>query len=77
MKILRSAVGAAALLASVPAIAADCAVERPADGDLKAFADRYFPAAGPMEIDALIACLADPTLRCATILPSRSGPKAA
>ncbi len=60
MKILRSAVGAAALLASVPAIAADCAVERPADGDLKAFADRYFPAAGPTEIDALIACLADP-----------------
>ena len=60
MKMLWGAMGAAALLTSVPAMAADCAVKRPADGDLEALSGRYFPAAGPKEIDALIDCLADP-----------------
>jgi len=63
MKRIWGAVGAAALLAAMPAAAQDsatCAVERPADGDLKAFAGRYFAAADKAAIDALIACLGDP-----------------
>lgn len=68
MKTLWSAVSAAAILAATPAAAqqrATCAVERPADGDLKGFAGRYFAAADEAAIDALIACLGnpDPTVR--------------
>lgn len=56
---------AAALAAATPAMAAgdvagSCTVAPPADGDLKAFAAGYFPAAGPQEVDALLACLGDP-----------------
>lgn len=63
MKVLWSAVIAAAMLVAMPVAAqesASCAVERPADGDLKAFAATYFPAADSAAIDALIACLGDP-----------------
>jgi len=63
MKRIWGAVGTAALLAAMPAAAQDgatCAVERPADGDLKAFAGRYFAAADRAAIDTLIACLGDP-----------------
>ena len=57
------AFGAAVLLTAMPAAAqasAGCVVERSADGDLKAFAGRYFTAADDAVIDALIACLGDP-----------------
>ena len=58
---LAAALFAAAATPAVPAASADvCRVERPADGDLKAFAARYFPQAGAAEIDALIACFGDP-----------------
>lgn len=63
MKRIWAAIGAAAMLAAMPAAAktADrCAVARPADGDLKAFAAIHFPAANDTAIDALIACLGDP-----------------
>ncbi len=63
MKRIWAAIGAAAMLAAMPAAAktADsCAVARPADGDLKAFAAIHFPAANDAAIDALIACLGDP-----------------
>ncbi len=63
MKAIWSAVIAAAMLVAMPVTAQDsasCAVERPADGDLKAFAARYFAAADEAAIDALIACLGDP-----------------
>lgn len=54
---------AAAMLAvsTVPAAAAEiCTVERPADGNVKAYATAYFAKAERKEIDALIACLGDP-----------------
>ncbi|WP_428631367.1 DUF2785 domain-containing protein [Sphingopyxis sp.] len=61
---------AAAMLCAVPTLAEEpelepgttaiCRVAQPADGDLKAFAARYFPAAGKTGIDGLIACLGDP-----------------
>ena len=63
MKRIWAAIGAAAMLAAMPAAAktADsCAVARPADGELKAFAAIHFPAANDTAIDALIACLGDP-----------------
>ncbi len=63
MKALWSTASAAAMLVAVPVAAqerATCAVERPADDDLKAFAGRYFAAADRAAIDALIACLGDP-----------------
>lgn len=53
----------AAMLALVttPAAAAEiCTVERPVDGNVKAYAATYFEAAGQKEVDALIACLGDP-----------------
>lgn len=54
----------AASLAASPALAGDakpgCAVERPADGDLKAYAATFFPKAGGGDLDALAACLGDP-----------------
>lgn len=56
--------GAGVLLAASPGVAevrsAACTVAQPADGDLKAYAAAYFPAAGDAAVDALIACLADP-----------------
>ena len=61
--LMRAAMLAAALFAAgtASATAAEvCTVERPADGDIKAFAARYFPGAGAREIEALIACLGDP-----------------
>lgn len=57
------AVAAAMVLTAMPgtAKASDaCAVARLADGDLKAFAGRYFAAANAAAIDALLACLGDP-----------------
>jgi len=63
MKAIWGAVGAAAILAAMPVTAKTndiCTVARPADGDLKAFAATYFPAASGAAIDALIACLGDP-----------------
>ena len=54
---------AAALLTATPASAqasAGCVVERPGDGDIKAFAARYFAAANDAAIDALVACLGEP-----------------
>lgn len=58
-----AAVGAAMLLTALPGAAnanEACAVARPDDGDLKAFAGRYFAAADHAAIDALIACLGNP-----------------
>ena len=59
----------AAMLAS-PAVhaaepAPDCAVARPADGDLKAYAASFFPKASLPDLDALAACLgsSDPAVR--------------
>ena len=63
MKAILGAVGAAAMLLAVPVAAKTsdgCTVARPADGDLKAFAATYFPAASDAALDALIACLGDP-----------------
>lgn len=63
MKAIWSAVVAAAMLVAMPVAAqesASCAVERRTDGDLKAFAGRYFADADKAAIDALIACLGDP-----------------
>ena len=63
MKAIWSAVSAAAMLVAVPVAAKtsdSCTVARPADGNLKAFAATYFPAASDAAIDALIACLGDP-----------------
>lgn len=63
MKALWSTASAAAMLVAVPVAAqatTGCAVERPADGDLKVFAGRYFVAADDAAIDALIVCLGDP-----------------
>lgn len=63
MKAIWSAVSAAAMLVGVPVAAqesANCAVEQPADGDLKAYAATYFSATDDTAIDALIACLGDP-----------------
>ncbi len=63
MKRIWAAAGAAAILAAMPTAARDravCTVTPPADGDLKAFAGRYFPVADGAAIDALIACLGDP-----------------
>lgn len=57
------AVGAVVLLAATPRPAqasAGCAVERPADGNLKTYSARYFAAANDAAIDALIACLGSP-----------------
>src|SRR3990167_3261645 len=57
------AVGAVVLLAAMPGPAqasAGCAVERPADGNLKTYSARYFAAANDAAIDALIACLGSP-----------------
>lgn len=58
-----AAVGAAVLMMALPGAAKAqeaCAVARPDDGDLKAFAGRYFAAADKAAIDALIACLDNP-----------------
>lgn len=58
-----SAVGAVVLLAAMPGPAqarAGCAVESPADGNLKTYSARYFAAANDAAIDALIACLGSP-----------------
>ncbi|MDR6833568.1 MULTISPECIES: DUF2785 domain-containing protein [unclassified Sphingopyxis] len=68
MRWIWGAVGGAAMLAVVPVAARtsdDCPVARPADGDLTAFASRYFPAANDAALDALIACLgaSDPAVR--------------
>ncbi|WP_439567264.1 DUF2785 domain-containing protein [Sphingopyxis sp.] len=60
-------IGAAAMLFADAAVAREtdpdagliCRVAPPADGDLKAFAGRYFPTADTAAIDALIACLGD------------------
>ena len=63
MKAIWCAVSAVAMLVAVPVAAQEstsCAVERPADVDLKAFAGRYFAAADRAAIDTLIACLGDP-----------------
>ncbi len=63
MKRISGAVGAAMLLTALPGAAKAndaCAVARPDDGDLKAFAGRYFMAADHAAIDALIACLDNP-----------------
>lgn len=63
MKRIWGAMGAAVLLTTMPVAAQDsakCEVKRPADGDLKTFAGRYFAAADKAAIDALIACLGDP-----------------
>lgn len=57
------ALGTAAMLAiaAPAAIGAErCIIEWPADANMKAFAERYFPSAGNAETDALIACLGDP-----------------
>lgn len=68
MKAIGWAFGVAAMLAATPAAATDtdrCVVEKPADGDLKAYAARYFPKADAAAIDALLACLgvSDPAVR--------------
>lgn len=63
MKAIMGALMAAAMLAATPAAAIGtdrCAVEKPADGDLKAYAARYFPKADTGAIDALLVCLGDP-----------------
>ena len=62
---VRAAILAAALLlplgvAQAEEAEAHCAVARPADGDLKAYAAAYFPKARPADLDALAACLGDP-----------------
>lgn len=53
----------ATVLAS-PVLAAesssDCAVARPADGNLKAYAAMFFAKAGPDDLAALAMCLGDP-----------------
>ncbi|WP_171005347.1 DUF2785 domain-containing protein [Sphingopyxis sp. 2PD] len=58
-----AAVGAAMLMTALPGAAKAneaCAVAQPDDGDLKAFAGRYFAAPDHAAIDALIACLGNP-----------------
>jgi hypothetical protein len=59
---------AAMMLCAVPTAATEtppnagriCHLTAPADGDLKAMAGRYFPAAGASDIDRLLACFDDP-----------------
>lgn len=57
-------VAAAMLLSSARADAEtpapSCAIPRPADGDLRAYAASFFPKAGPGDLDALTGCLGDP-----------------
>ena len=63
MKGIWRAVSAAVMLVAMPGAAkerAECAVEQPADRDLKVFAGSYFAAADDAAVDALIACLGDP-----------------
>lgn len=64
MKAIWAALGMAAMLAATPVTATEatpkCAVERPGDADLGAYATRYFPKAEAFAIDALLACLSDP-----------------
>ncbi|MCW5645644.1 MAG: DUF2785 domain-containing protein [Sphingopyxis sp.] len=64
MKRIWAAAGAAVLMtAALPGAAKTkeaCAVARPDDGVLKAFAARYFVAADNAAIDALVACLDNP-----------------
>lgn len=60
MKAIWAAIG---LLTTAPATASDtgaCRVERPADGDPKSHAARYFAKADAAAIDALLECLGDP-----------------
>ncbi|WP_077146359.1 DUF2785 domain-containing protein [Sphingopyxis sp. KK2] len=60
MKAIWAAIG---LMATAPATASEassCRVERPADGDLKSHAARYFAKADAAAIDALLTCLGDP-----------------
>lgn len=60
MKAIWAAIG---LAVTVPATASEtgaCRVERPADGDLKSHAARYFAKADTAAIDALLTCLGDP-----------------
>lgn len=60
MRAIWAAIG---LLATAPAMASEvdrCRVERPADGDLKSHAARYFAKADTAAIDALLTCLGDP-----------------
>ncbi len=61
---------AAAAILALPAVQAaepapGCAVARPADGDLKAYAAAFFPKASLTDLDALAACLgsSDPAVR--------------
>lgn len=64
MRAIGRSLAAAALCAASPEVAATaadrCAVERPADGDLKAYAARYFSKSDTGAIDALLACLGNP-----------------
>lgn len=63
MKRIWAALGGTVLMTALPGAAnanEACAVARPDDGDLKAFAARYFVAADNAAIDALIACLDNP-----------------
>jgi hypothetical protein len=60
---LRLGMLAAALMIAAPASAteaAPCAVARPADADLKAYAATFFPKASSADLDALAMCLGDP-----------------
>ncbi len=63
MKATRGIFLAVAMMMATPGMAAEtapCTAPRPAGGDLKAHAGRFFPAADSAAIDALLACLADP-----------------
>jgi hypothetical protein len=63
MKAIWWVLGAAAMLGATPVAATEadrCPVERPADGDLQAYAAHIFPKADTVAIDALLACLGDP-----------------
>lgn len=64
MKSIGVAIATLALLVAAPAIAettsSSCAIARPADDDLKAFAAHFFSTADAADIDALLTCLSDP-----------------
>jgi len=65
---MRQLIMAAMMLCAAPVAATEtapdagriCHLAVPADGDLKAMAARYFPAASASDIDRLLACFGDP-----------------
>jgi len=63
MKAIWAVFGLTAMAAATPAMASEtdkCAIQRPADSDLKTYAGQYYPKADAATIDALLACLGDP-----------------